>query len=46
MNTIAVKLDYRDDWIYDSQGNMQLVPTFRKIKLIPILPSVSYTWIF
>ena len=43
MNTIAVTREYRDELV---DGQWQLIPTFQKIKLIPVIPSVSYTWLF
>lgn len=45
MNTIGIQRDY-------SWGSADIVtpdtmkPVFKKIKLLPIIPSVSYTWIF
>lgn len=44
MNTIAVRRDYREDGNWND--GWQLNPVFQKIKLIPIIPSVSYTWLF
>lgn len=41
MNTIAVRRDSN----FSYEGNAS-VPVFQKIKLIPIIPSVSYTWLF
>ncbi len=47
MNTIAVIRDYADnDSYYDEYYTQVLKPVFQKVKLIPIIPSVSYTWIF
>lgn len=46
MNTIGVRRDYSDRIEYDKNGNIMLLPAFQKIKLIPLIPSVSYTWIF
>ena len=46
MNTIGVRRDYSDDYIIDENGNIKGIPTYQKIKLIPIIPSVSYTWLF
>ena len=50
LNTIAVRRDYADDyqWVTDQWGNqtMTLRPVFQKVKLIPVIPSVSYTWLF
>lgn len=45
MNTIAVIRDYRDTDYYNPYDD-SLVPVFKKVKLLPIIPSVSYTWIF
>lgn len=42
INTIGVIRDYKDN--YSNTG--QIEPSFRKIKLLPIIPSISYTWIF
>lgn len=44
MNTIAVRRDYSEDGNWND--GWQLTPVFQKIKLIPIIPSVSYTWLF
>lgn len=50
INTIAVRRDYANDyqWVTDQWGNqtMTLRPVFQKVKLIPVIPSVSYTWLF
>ncbi len=35
LNTVAIRRDYRDG-----------KPVFQKVKLLPIIPSVSYTWQF
>ncbi len=46
MNTIAVIRDF-DDGSYDpSTGDWVSKPVFKKLRLIPIIPSVSYTWLF
>ncbi len=45
MNTIAVIRDYRDTDYYNPYDD-SIVPVFKKVKLLPIIPSVSYTWIF
>ena len=50
MNVIGVRLDYSDEpatfdpgtGVYEST----LKPVFQKIRLIPVIPSVSYTWLF
>lgn len=44
MNTIAVRRDY--NFRFDGNGNVVPLPVFQKIKLIPVIPSVSYTWLF
>lgn len=47
MNTIAVRRDYRDGYYFvPNSGSIVLKPAFQKIKLIPTIPSVSYTWLF
>lgn len=47
MNTIAVRRDYSDNPTYDPvTGKTDYLPVFQKIKLIPVIPSVSYTWLF
>ena len=47
MNTIAVRRDYSEKYTYDPvTGDLVMYPTFQKIKLIPVIPSVSYTWLF
>lgn len=43
MNTIAYVREY-DDMLWDGTGYGK--PVYKKIKLLPIIPSVSYTWIF
>lgn len=42
LNTIAVRLHYR----HERQYPWNEVPVFQKVRLLPIIPSVSYTWIF
>lgn len=44
LNTIAVHREYADR--PDALPTDPLVPVFQKIRLIPIIPSVSYTWLF
>lgn len=47
MNTIAVRRDYAVDSYFDpSTGSFTIRPEFQKVKLIPVIPSVSYTWLF
>ena len=36
INTVAIRLSYND------LGQ----PVFQKVKLLPVIPSISYTWIF
>lgn len=49
MNTIAVRMDYSDQpSIIINNGEIEYVykPVFQKIKLLPVIPSISYTWLF
>lgn len=52
MNTIAIMTGYKDYDSYTQVGDNQWEyehgskPVFQKMKLIPVIPSVSYTWIF
>ena len=52
MNPIAVVRDYDDiypgswDTSWDENAHNYTKPVFKKLKLIPIIPSVSYTWLF
>ena len=43
MNTIGVRRAWRDVRV---EGHMVSRPVFQKIKLLPIIPSISYTWLF
>ncbi|MDE6653687.1 MAG: hypothetical protein K2K37_04795, partial [Muribaculaceae bacterium] len=47
MNVIAVRRDVAD-WnsYYDENGNYHSDNVFQHVRAIPIIPSVSYTWIF
>lgn len=45
MNTITIVRDYSDEWIQTPTGAVSK-PVFKKLKAIPIIPSVSYTWLF
>ena len=45
MNVIAVRLDYNINDATEENGYRGR-PVFQKIRLIPIIPSVSYTWLF
>lgn len=47
MNTVAVKRGFRD--ITVSEPGYQYVtskPVFKRVKLLPVIPSFSYTWLF
>ena len=47
MNTIAIKRGYKDVYESTPEGvSYKSVPVFQKVKLLPIIPSVSYTWEF
>lgn len=52
MNTIAVVLDYSYNgnidyyWKPSGEYKSSLKPVFQKFKLLPTIPSVSYTWLF
>lgn len=46
MNPIAVIRDYKDDEYTWIGGTQISTPVFKKLRLIPIIPSVSYTWLF
>lgn len=47
MNTVAVTKGYMEKMVQTPYGVSTIsVPVFRKFKLLPIIPSVSYTWIF
>ncbi len=52
MNTMAIMTGYKDYDKYtqvgDNSWQYQYVskPVFQKMKLVPVIPSVSYTWIF
>lgn len=43
MNTIGVRRAWRDVRV---NGSTVSRPVFQKIKLLPIIPSISYTWLF
>ncbi len=45
LNVIAVTRDYTD-YQDPVTGEWKMDATFKKIRLIPIIPSVSYTWLF
>ncbi len=44
MNVIAVRRDYK--YVYSPYDASHVKPVFQKIHLLPIIPSVSYTWLF
>lgn len=52
MNTIAISEGYRYDSTFTQVGENQWIieseskPVFQKMKLIPVIPSISYTWLF
>ena len=46
LNTIAVVRDYGDYYLDPTTGDYTLQPVFKRLHLIPIIPSVSYTWLF
>lgn len=47
MNTIAIKRGYKDGLVQTPTGSVwESHPVFQKVKLLPIIPSVSYTWQF
>lgn len=47
MNTAAVKRGYRDVEVKTPNGiYITSEPVFKRVKLLPIIPSISYTWQF
>lgn len=47
MNVIGVDREYQvGDATTDVYTDFSLIPIFRKIRVIPIIPSFSYTWLF
>lgn len=52
MNTIAIQTGMRSDTQYTQVGDniwtvkYESKPVFQKLKLIPTIPSISYTWLF
>lgn len=47
MNTIAVRRGHRDITEITPEGmRYTSKPVFQKVKLLPIIPSISYTWTF
>lgn len=45
MNTVAIRRHYKEIHT-DFSTVWQYKPVFQKVKLLPVIPSVSYTWIF
>lgn len=47
MNTIAIKRGHKDVTEMTPNGvTIASKPVFQKVKLLPIIPSISYTWEF
>ncbi len=47
MNTIAITRGYNDETGVSADGSYYSSrPVFQKVKLLPIIPSISYTWQF
>lgn len=47
MNTIAIRRTWREQRVHTPDGVATVSkPVFQKVKLLPIIPSFSYTWIF
>ena len=48
MNTVAIvrSCDFNNDIYFDHPESFGTKPVFKKLKLFPIIPSVSYTWEF
>lgn len=47
LNTIGVRRAWRDERVVDATGSHLVSrPVFQKVKLLPIIPSISYTWLF
>lgn len=47
MNTIAIRRGYKDNLVQTPfGGSWESHPVFEKVKLLPIIPSISYTWQF
>lgn len=47
MNTVAVKRGTRDITV-SKPGEHYITsePVFKRVKLLPVIPSISYTWLF
>lgn len=47
MNTVGIRLGHKKVYKETSTGvSTKSIPVFQKIKLLPIIPSISYTWEF
>lgn len=47
LNTIAITRGYKETIERTPEGvKYTTVPVFQKVKLLPIIPSISYTWLF
>lgn len=47
MNTVAITRGYRYTTEFTPTGvSYNYVPVFQKVKLLPVIPSISYTWQF
>lgn len=47
MNTIGIKRGYKDIHEITPEGITYVSrPVFQKVRLLPIIPSISYTWLF
>lgn len=47
MNVIAVRRDGSDSkYYYDENGHYHSADVFQHVRAIPIIPSISYTWLF
>lgn len=47
MNTVAVKRgEQKVEHITPDSYSISYQPVFKKVKLLPVIPSISYTWLF
>lgn len=47
MNVIGVRRGQKDKYVSDGMGSAWVSdPIFQKISILPVIPSISYTWIF
>lgn len=47
MNTVAVKLGSRKvNVVKPNEIYTTTIPVFKRVKLLPVIPSISYTWLF